>query len=211
MSIFTYDPERVRTWSKSIVESLNGADNSINSCSKKLSAQIAELVQPNVWTGQAAAQNYQNFLTAHQSMINFINHFGESFKNSMNKVNQSISSLEADANVSFGSLDYDQIRLLSEENVNTSFVRYDYNKIIQIGLVLDNINVDLQNINNILINKLNELNNSTGMWDGEAAEFVKEELIDILRTNMAKIYDNLNICIKNIKEAAISAQAIDRL
>ena len=76
MSVFAYNPEAAKSWSSSIIEFLNGGSDSVGACSKKFSEQIEKLVQPNVWTGAAAAKNYQNFLETHQSLIKFINDFG---------------------------------------------------------------------------------------------------------------------------------------
>ena len=216
MSVFTYDPDAARTWANSIVEYLNGGNESFEGCSKKFRDQIARLVQPNVWTGSAAAANYQNFLTTHQAMLNFVNSFGESFQSAMNKVNQAVSNLEvsnlgADTNVSstFGTLTYEQLSTLSEENINKQVVRYDYNEIVSIGADLNTIYTELQTVKTNLEKKIEELNSGAAIWDGDAAGRAREELTNVLNSNMTRIFENLDTCITNIKDAGEAALAAD--
>ena len=217
MSVFAYDPEKVRAWSNSVVEFLNGGYESIRECSNKFNEQVEALVQPNVWTGAAAAQNYQNFLDTHNAMVNFINNFGSSFEQAMNKVNANVAELEvsnlgADTNVSnsFGSLTYDQLQSMSEENINKNVVRYDYAVISKIGQELNKILSTLKDTSTKLESKIDELNNGSSMWDGNAAETAKETLTNVLKTNMNVVFETLNICISNISAAAEAAQNADR-
>ena len=162
-------------------------------------------------------KNYQNFLETHQALVNFINSFGDAFQNAMNSVNQSVANLEVanlgtDTNVesAFGTLTYDQLTALSEQNITKDVVRYDYATISEIGSALNQIFTTLQDVNSSLNNKINELNNGSSMWDGEAAESAKENLANVLKTNMTKVNETLNICIKNISDAAAAAQAADK-
>lgn len=217
MAVFAYNPVSVSSWSKEVLNKLNGETESVNECSKKFNEQIEKLVQPNVWTGAAASQNYQNFMETHQALITFVNKFGMAFEEAMNSVNKSVNELEVanlgrDANVleTFGTLNYNQISALSEENINKEVIRYDYAAIIDIGNVLNQIKGTLEKVSESLKVKINELNNGTSMWDGEAAEKSKERLQQTLTTNMQKVFESLNVCINNITAAAKDAQAADR-
>ena len=75
MAVFAYNPDAAKSWANSVVNYLNGGSESVSACSRRFSEQIEKLVQPNVWTGAAAAKNYQNFMDTHQAMIKFINSF----------------------------------------------------------------------------------------------------------------------------------------
>lgn len=216
MSVFAYNPDAVRMWANGVINYVNGGNDSINGCSRKFSEQIEKLVQPNVWTGAAAAQNYRNFLETHQALITFANSFGNAYQEAMNAINRSVADLEvanlgSDTNVSstFGTLTYDQMTALSEENINKDVVRYDYATISSIGAALNQILNDLQAVNTNLNNRISELDNGSGMWDGTAAANAKESLSRTLKTNMDKVVETLNICIKNISSAAEAAQAAD--
>ena len=216
MAVFAYNPDAAKSWANSVVNYLNGGSESVSACSRRFSEQIEKLVQPNVWTGAAAAKNYQNFMDTHQAMIKFINSFGEAFEGAMNSINKSIAELEianlgADTNVTskFGSLSYEQISALSMENINKDVVRYDYATIMEIGTALNSIVGDLETIKTGLNNKINELNNGSAIWDGNAAEAAKESLINTLNNNMKAVLEGLQICIKNINEAASAAQMAD--
>ncbi len=216
MSVFAYNPEAVKTWSNSVINFLNGGSDSIQACSKKFSEQVEKLVQPNVWTGAAAAKNYQNFLDTHKALINFVNNFGNAYEEAMNEVNKNVANLEianlgTDTNVSstFGTLTYDQLAQLSEENIKKDVVRYDYATISSIGTALKQILTTLENVNSNLSKKIDELNNGSGMWDGGAASEARENLSSTLKVNMDKVIDALNICISNISAAAEAAQMAD--
>lgn len=211
MSVFAYDPEGVKSWANSVINYLNGDADSINSCSKRFGEQIEKLVQPNVWTGAAAAQNYQNFIETHQALINFVNSFGNSFQEAMNSVSSIVNQLEtsnlgASTNVSADlGMSYNQLAALSQENINQAVVRYDAATIASIGTALNAILTDLNNINGQLSSKINELNNGSGIWDGDGAEKSRESLINTLESNMNAVTEKLNICIKNISTAAENA------
>lgn len=217
MSVFSYDPEKAKSWANNVLNQLNGGSESISACSKKFNEQTEKLVQPNVWTGPAAVKNYQDFLETHQALVKFVNSFGEAFEQAMNSINASVSNLEV-ANAggvtnsissTFGSLNFEQLNALSQENINKDVVRYDYATISSIGTELKSIYSTLESVNNNLGNKINELNNGSSIWDGNAAESAKETLSNTLRTNMTKVLEALNICISNIQGAAEAAQQAD--
>ncbi len=216
MAVFAYNPEAVKAWANSVVNYLNGGSESVSSCSRRFSEQIEKLVQPNVWTGAAAAKNYQNFMETHQAMIKFINSFGEAFEGAMNSINASVAQLEianlgVDTNVAskFGSLSYEQISALSAENINKEVVRYDYATIISIGSALNSIVQELEGVKTGLNSKINELNNGSAIWDGNAAESSKESLLATLENNMKAVLEGLQVCINNISGAAEAAQMAD--
>lgn len=217
MSVFAYDPSAVKAWANSVVNYLNGGTESVGACSKKFSEQIEKLVQPNVWTGAAARQNYQNFLDTHKALVAFINNFGESYETAMNEINKAVGNLEVanlgvDTNVfeSFGTLSYSELSALAEQSIGVEVVRYDYATISGIGTVLANIKSTLDSVYEGLKNKIAELNNGASMWDGDSAESAKTNLTNVLTTNMNKVNEGLDICIKNISEAAEAAQIADR-
>ena len=216
MAVFAYNPDAAKSWANSVVNYLNGGSESVSSCSRRFSEQIEKLVQPNVWTGAAASKNYQNFMETHQAMIRFINAFGEAFESAMNEINKSVANLEianlgTDTNVSskFGSLSYEQITALSTENINKEIVRYDYATITSIGSALNSIVGELEGVKIGLTNKINELNNGSAIWDGNAAEAAKESLRSTLENNMKAVLAGLQVCIKNIQGAAEAAQLAD--
>jgi len=216
MSIFAYDPAAAKSWGNTVVNYLNGGAESVEGVSKKFNEQIEKLVQPNVWTGPAALQNYQNFLDTHQALVNFINNFGTTFESAMNELNKSVQQLETSnlgnaSNISsnFGTLTYNQLSALSQENINKEIVRYDYATIQGIGAALNNILNSLTSVNERLISEINKLNNGSGIWDGNAAESAKQELSTTLKSCMDKVIETLNICIKNIQGAAEAAQMAD--
>lgn len=214
MSVFAYNPDSARTWANSVIEYLNGGGESINSCSKKFNEQLETLVQPNVWTGDAALKNYQNFLETHQALIQFINSFGQAFEEAMNSVSSDIAEMEnrnlgTDSNVANLSLNYAQLSELSESNIRSDEVRYDYEKISSIGEALKNIRNELESVSSSLKKKIEELNNGSSIWDGNAAENAKENLSNCLNTNMQKALESLDVCINNIKVAADNARALD--
>ena len=213
MAIFTFDPEGVRVWCNNIIECLNGDFNSVKCCSKKLDEQLEILIQPNVWTGEAAYENYQKFLETHQSLLNFVNRFGIAFEESMNEISRGVVNLESiseDNKNNFGRLSFSQISELSMLNVKKDVVTYDYVQISNVCFTLKSILLELEAINNNMNKKLDELNNGSGIWDGEAAENAKQLLSSILKNNMKIVFDNLNCCINNISIAAENAKLVDR-
>ena len=216
MSGIAYNPERVKAWANSVVNYLNGDSDCIGYCSRKFSEQMEKLVQPNVWTGDAASQNYHNFLETHQALVTFVNSFGEAFEQGMNEINKIVNNLEVanlgvNTNVAstFGTLSYDQMSTLSEENVKTDTVKYDYTTISSIGEALKQIYGNLESINTNLTTKINELNDGSEMFEGNTAQGVKESLTNTLNTNMQKVMECLNICISNISAAAEAARTVD--
>lgn len=218
MSVFAYDPTAVSRWANEVISYLKEGSNSIEGCSKKFGEQMEKLVQPNVWTGTAAKQNYQNFLECHKALVVFTDSFGAAFQESMTKINANVGALEAanlgisEATNSFGSLDYTQLSALAEDNidVSTNVIRYDYATIADIGSNLKSINTTLGEVKDSLISKINELNNGTSIWDGDAAENNRQELTRVINENMNKAIPLLETCIANISNAAEAAQQADR-
>ncbi len=214
---FVYNPESVKSWSNSLVKSINGEEDSVSSCTRKFSELMSELVKPAVWTGSAAYQNYQNFLETHNALVAFSNEFGEAFATTMNEVAKNVAGLEVanlgtDTNVAttFGELSFNQLSQMAAENINKELVTYDYEVISSIGNSLKQIKEVLDGVKVNLLSTINRLNSGEGIWDGDAAESAKTTLSNTANTNMTKIYSNLDICISNISEAAIAAQNADK-
>ena len=212
-----YEPTAAKNWANTVVECLNGGSTSVKGCSVKFNEQIEKLVQPNVWTGAAAAQNFQNFMDTHNALIHFANEFGSSFSQAMMDVAKSIADLEvanlgADTTVSsnFGQLNYSQITEMSAANINKEVVTYDYGVISEIGSALASIKGNLEDVKTKLDSELSKLNSGSGIWDGNAAEGAKETLTNVLNTNMSQIFEALNTCISNISAAAEAAQMADQ-
>jgi len=213
---FVFGPDAAKNWSNGVVEILNGGPASVKGCSMEFNKQIEKLVQPDVWTGSAAAQNFKNFMDTHNALIKFTNTFGNSFSEAMTNVSKGVENLEvsnlgADSTVvnRFGTIDYSAITEMSEANINKEIVTYDYGVISEIGGALKTIKGNLESVRDSLNSKIGELNNGTKMWDGNAAEESKGTLTSIITTNMTEIFESLDICISNISEAARAAQAAD--
>lgn len=218
MSVFAYDPNNAKVWANKVTDYINGGTDSIGAISKKFGEQLEALVQPNVWTGDAAYQNYINFLDTHRALIKFANDFGGAFQETMTTVNRSVAQLEttnlgANTNVTsaFGTLTFDQITELSEQNIVKELVRYDYAAITGIGAKLKEILGSLETLNTGLESAIKELNcDSPVIWTGDAAENAKNVLSDTLKSNMAKVLECLNVCISNISKAAEAASVADK-
>ncbi len=213
MAVFRYDPAGVNNWSNTIVKYL---DEDVASCSKNFNEQIQKLIQPGTWTGAAAAQNYKDFMDTHNALLKFINAFGQAFEEAMVSVNKNVADLETanlgkDTNVrSSLSLNYGQIDEIAEQNINKEVVIYDYAVIVDIGGNLSTIRANLNDVYNNLKTKVAEVNNGSGLWDGDAAEKAQEELSNTLTTNMDKVLEYLEKCISNITKAGENAQNADR-
>lgn len=217
MSVFQYDPSLAKTWSQAVVNYLDGDGESVRACSQKFSQQMEVLVQPNVWTGAAAYQNYQNFMETHNAMIKFINQFGMAFEEAMRNVTASIQELEVsnlgkNTNVSsnFGTLSYQQISELAQANINQEHVTYDYAQIMSIGENLKSIRSSLDSVVASLKSKINELASGAGIWEGDAATSARENLLSTIERNMPEIISALEKCDQNISAAGQNAQAADR-
>ncbi len=217
MATFAFDPEKAKIWANSVVSYLNGENNSIYACSKKFDEQIEKIIDFKLWTGSAAAQNYQNFMDTHQALIDFTNSFGNAFEEAMNSVNKNIASLEisnlgSDTNVSssFGEVMYNRISELSEMSVNKEKVKYVYDDIASIGSELSKIELTLEEVKENLKLKLEELNNGSEAWDGNAAERAQENLLNVVDTNMSVVSESLQICISNISASAEAVRLADK-
>jgi len=60
-----------------------------------------------------------------------------------------------------------------------------------------------------MINKLREIGEGRHIWEGTAAENARENLVNVINTNLPKINEALNVCINNINAAALAAQGLD--
>ncbi len=214
---FVYNPDSVKNWSNSLIKIISGEEDSVSSCARKFNELVSELVKPQVWTGAAAYQNYQNFMETHNALVAFSNEFGDAFAQTMNEVARSVAGLEVsnlgfDTNVSqsFGELSFNQLSQMAAENINKEIVTYDYEVISNIGASLKQIKEKLDGVKVNLLTTINRLNSGEGIWDGDAAEAAKNTLTNTADTNMTKIYSNLDICISNINAAAMAAQSADR-
>ncbi len=214
---FVYNPDSVKNWSNSLIKIISGEEDSVASCVRKFNELVSELVKPQVWTGAAAYQNYQNFMETHNALVAFSNEFGDAFAQTMNEVAKSVAGLEVsnlgfDTNVSqsFGELSFNQLSQMAAENINKEIVTYDYEVISNIGTSLKQIKEKLDGVKVNLLTTINRLNSGEGIWDGDAAESAKNTLTNTADTNMTKIYSNLDICISNINAAAMAAQSADR-
>lgn len=213
MSVFAYTPEMFNPWAKGISECLNGGEESVGSCSRKFSEQVEKLVQPNVWTGPAAKKNYENFLETHQALIKFINSFGEEFSRAMKELSTNVAGLEkanlGETSVEALQMNYNQLNTLSEQNIATNEIRYDYATIISIGSALNQIKQTLDNVFSKLQTEIKRINDGSGMWDGASAQKNCEAILGVLEPNIKSVQETLNICISNISTAAESAQQFD--
>ena len=212
-----YDPTEVKNWSNAVVDYLDGGGVSIKGCTNKFNEQMEKLVQPNIWTGAAAAKNFQNFMETHNALIKFTNEFGGAFSSAMTEVAKNVNDLEVgnlgeNTNVSatFGSLSYSQLNEMAVKNINQDAVRYDYTAIVGIGSELARIKTSLTEVRSSLVNKINELDSGREIWDGGAAAAAREELTSVITKNMEEIEKTLDICIKNIATAGEKAQHADQ-
>lgn len=211
---FVYDPITAKNWANAVIECLDGGSESVKGCTTQFNEQIEKLVQPDIWTGTAASQNFQNFMQTHNALVTFTNKFANAFSEAMENVAKNVGSLEvanlgnAD-NINFGSLSYAQITEMQSKTIDIGVVRYNYGVISSIGDALADIKNKLVNVRETLLNKIKELNSGAEIWDGQAAESAKTELLSIVESNMNEIESTLDVCIKNISGAAEAAKQAD--
>ena len=212
---FAYGPS-ITIWAKEINNLIGGEGDTIRSCTEKMKSQMEQLTQPDVWTGSAAVQNFSNFMQTENALISFANEFGEKFTSAVKNTNDAVEQLELgnlaqNTNISgiMDSLSFNQLSAMAEANINKETVLYNYNVIAQIGTELATIQTQLETINSSLLAKINQLDDGSAMWDGNSAESARESLSGVLNTNMPKIFENLNICIRNISAAAEAAKVAD--
>ncbi len=219
-----FNPTAASTWTKSMIAYLSGdgggdasGGGSVGGEAARLKEQMNNLLQPNVWTGAAAMKNFENFVETYNSMVRFVNQFGEAFKEAMKDVATKIGSLEA-ANLAesgdyvsapFGDVTYENIANMDTTSIDTENVVYDYGIITGIGAIMNSIRVCLENHVNALKNLLEQIGSDSDTWGGTAAENTKSELLNIINSNMPAIYESLDLCINNIKTAAENAQNLD--
>ena len=206
MKSFAYNPEMFKIWVNSIYNYLNADNESINTCIKGIVNQIEVLASPKVWTGVQARKNYQNLVLVYQDLINFINNFNETFNMTITSFNNNIKNLEMNTegldinNIYSDSLKYKEITSLTNKLIEVDNISYNYNILLNVYNELNNIFKSLGNIYNMLNKKIEELDNKSGMWDGALALRVKENLKNILSTNMTKILENFREWLTNTYE-----------
>ncbi len=214
MATFTYEPEQFKSWATAVKNYLNGESDSIKKITEDFTAQMETLVQPNVWTGPAASQNFENFKDTHNALVQFINNFGDVFTQAMRELNATVQDLEtgnlgnaATVNVTLD--DYNAIQNLADQNINVTTVKYDYATISNIGVELNKIATNLENVKSSLDSKLGEVGTSSEIWGGNKAENSKNDLKTSLENGYRSVKQNLDICISNIKTAAENASSVD--
>ena len=90
----SYNPEKFKVWANDVMSYIDGASVSINTCSKDFGRQMENLVQPGVWSGDAAKTNYNLFKETHDALVQLTNNFGKAFEEAMNDVNANLKNLE---------------------------------------------------------------------------------------------------------------------
>ena len=217
MSTFTYTPA-VGPWVGKVTNLINGVGyNSIYDNIKKFEGQMEALLQPGVWTGYAALQNYQNFDSALKAMIEFANLFGGTFVDVMKEITQKVAYLEisnlgADTNINGVLQDQSYVNMpnLAFINATTEYVTYNVEQIEAIDAQLNSIFQNMEQVKAEIINALNELNRGDGeLWDGQSAEDAKTSLTIALNNGYTKVSDALMVCINNIKNAAQAARSMN--
>lgn len=216
MSVFTYNQENIKAWSTNIMNYLNGSDHSFGTCSKKFTEQIDNLAKPNVWTGDAAKANFNDFLDTQKAFKAFTDSFGASYQEAMNNLRSYVAQLET-SNLgtsgsitdAIGEISYTQLSTLSASSITTDHVTYDYNEIANISNNLNEIKSTLDEVYAGLKGEIEKIGEGSEIWGGSGAESSKQNLLDVLTKNMDVINANLDRCIGNIKTAAANAQQLD--
>ena len=216
MSVFTYNQANIKAWSNSILNYLNGGDNSFESCSRKFTEQIDNLAKPNVWTGEAAQANFNDFLETQKAFKAFVDSFGLAYQEAMNSLKSAVAMLESNnlGNSSsitdiVGDISYNQLSDVSASVIVTDHVTYNYNEIVNISNNLANIKISLDEVNSNLNSEISKIGEDSDIWGGSGAETSKQNLLSVLQKNMDAINSSLDRCISNIKTAADNAQQFD--
>ncbi len=214
MAVFRYNPSEVPKWGQTIVEIIG---SKMKSCSDKFKAQIDALMKPDVWSGDAAAKNLKNFEETHTAMVKFINEFGDAYEQAVQTLSTNVRELEhanlgKETNVTPVSLDHVALQEFSTQ-IATAEVVYDYETISSIQEALAAIKTELEGAYDELLEQIKKVDNGSGMWDGQAAQEERDEMMRILNDNMkagGKIFSTLQRCIDNINQAAINAYNADK-
>lgn len=216
MSVFTYNQENIKAWSTNIMNYLNGSDHSFGTCSKKFTEQIDNLAKPNVWTGDAAKANFNDFLDTQKAFKAFTDSFGAAYQDAMNNLRNYVAQLETNnlgsstsITDAIGEIGYTQLSTLSASSITTDHVTYDYNEIANISNNLNEIKSTLVEVYADLKTEVEKIGEGSDIWGGSGAETSKQNLLDVLTKNMDVINANLDRCIGNIKTAADNAQQLD--
>lgn len=217
MSTFSFNPA-IGKWVGQITEAINNpGTNSVYKNIKDFETQMGELVQPGVWTGAAAYQNYKNFDEALNAMIQFSNNFGNTFVQAMQEVTKQVANLEvsnlgADTNINGVLQDQTYLNMpnLAFMNATTEYVTYNVEKIDSIDAQLASIRSRLDEVVNHITSIINQLNSGNGeLWDGESAQAAKENLSRSLNNGYQAVVAALNVCINNIKSASQAARSMN--
>ena len=214
-----FSKSRFPQWANEIIELFAGGPNSIKGYSLEFERLMEKLVQPNVWQGEGAYQNFLNFDNAHTALINFTNQLGNSFEEEMRRTAEAIAAIE-ESNLARNSseiktaaqeIHYDNIQKNSEtiKAQENGEITYNYYVIEEISQELKAIKTNSAELETPILAKMDELNNGSGMFDGSVAEEVKMSLKKVFTENMNEVLNALNICIENIEQAAIKAKDWD--
>lgn len=217
MSVFRYDKEMVRNWATKINGLISGGGDSFRESFYKFIAQMEIMVEPGTWTGSAAAKNFQNMDETLGVMIRFSNEFGTGFTSAIKSVNDAVADLEinnlgtdTDVANALNSLEYQNIKDNSGNiTVQKDLVTYNKEKLAEVTSNLTNIKSNMSSLSSKLTSDLEQLNNGTGMWDGELAERTKESLTSVAQRNLDTIIENLGKCISNVEQATEAARQFD--
>ncbi len=210
----SYNPEKFKVWANDVMSYIDGASVSINTCSKDFGRQMENLVQPGVWSGDAAKTNYNLFKETHDALVQLTNNFGKAFEEAMNDVNANLKNLEVTNlgkmtnTANYGNLSAAQIEEAANMNVATEEVVYDYGKMENISSELNTINQKLDGVVEEMKKKIATLTTSGAMTGASANEIVSK-LTASIATNYSKASESIGKCIQNIKQAGENARNVD--
>lgn len=211
-----YNPSEFPRW----VETINGimgsgqnkSETSIGAVRDKMADLLSTLRNPSVWRGPSAVTNLKDFKEALESMVVFINKFGNSFDEATNDFSERISKLETSnaANISVESTTYTNIQDIDEKEVQSETVGYDYSQILRIASELSEIKANLLKDNEDINNQLKRIQSPEELWNGNLANQHKQDLTNVLNENFPEIIAKLDKCISNINSAAENAKTTDQ-
>lgn len=210
----SYNPDKFKAWANEVMSFIDGASVSINSCSKLFGGEMEKLVQPGVWSGDAAKKNYELFKQTHDALVKLTNGFSKAFEEGMNGVNASLKSLEltnlgSDTNTAnYGNLNATQIEEAALLNVATDEVVYDYGKMDSISETLKSINQKLDGVVTDMKKKISSLTTSGAMTGASANELVSK-LNECITTNYDAASESIGKCVANINQASRNARNAD--
>ncbi len=207
----TYNPVKFKEWANGVISIV---EQSINECSKSFNAQMEALVQPGVWSGAAAKENFQRFKDIQDALVKLTNEFGKKFGEAMNSVNETVKDLEVtnlgvNTNATqFGKLNFSDIEEAAKQNVETEEVVYSYTKMDSIADELQKINNKLSATVEDLVKEVSKLT-TTGAMTGASAEELVKSLKSCVTENYEPVGEMFNARIKDIKQASDNARNVD--